>query len=76
MEYRFGSSRYLIQVQNPEGVSVGVGQVTLDGEVQPDRTVPLVNDGQDHQVIVRLTAHGERPSYDPKITLSHLETKD
>jgi cyclic beta-1,2-glucan synthetase len=53
---RHGSARYEIVVENPEGVSRGVTRVELDGtslESLP-ATVPLVDDGKTHHVLVRL----------------------
>jgi cyclic beta-1,2-glucan synthetase len=52
MTYRFRSSRYEIAVENPHGVSGGVGSAWLDDVVIPaaDVSIPLVDDGATHRV--------------------------
>ncbi|MBN1814449.1 MAG: hypothetical protein JXA14_21595 [Anaerolineae bacterium] len=50
--YRNGETSYRIRVENPGGVNRGVKQVTLDGEVLPGEEIPLLNDGQQHEVCV------------------------
>jgi cyclic beta-1,2-glucan synthetase len=54
--YRHGAAHYEIVVENPRGVSQGVGRVELDG--QPIATVqegvPLVDDGRTHRLRVVL----------------------
>jgi cyclic beta-1,2-glucan synthetase len=55
---RLASSRYEIRVENPEGVQKGVKQVTLDGKVMADNSVPLLEDGRSHRVEV-LMGEGE-----------------
>ena len=52
--YRCGESRYVIQVENPSGVSQGVAAVYLDGEKQENGRIPLNGDGRQYQVRVRL----------------------
>jgi len=59
IDYRFGTSTYAIDVQNPDGVSRGVAWVTVDGHAAQDGLVNLVDDGLRHTVIVVLGA-GER----------------
>jgi len=59
IDYRFGTSTYAIDVQNPDGVSRGVAWVTVDGHAAQDGLVNLVDDGLRHRVIVVLGA-GER----------------
>jgi cyclic beta-1,2-glucan synthetase len=54
IEYRFGRSLYSIEVHNPEGVSHGVRDVTLDGVPVPGGQVPLVDNGASHAVVVRM----------------------
>ena len=46
VDYRFGATHYLINVENPEGVNRGIRQVFLDGKSLPDKLIPLVDDGQ------------------------------
>ncbi|HEX7129280.1 MAG TPA: glycosyl transferase family 36, partial [Rhodanobacteraceae bacterium] len=52
IEYRHGSSRYAIAVENPHGTCRGVARVELDGASQSDpaAAIPLVDDGKDHRV--------------------------
>ena len=45
---------YRIRVENPHGVSRGVKEVMLDGEVLPDQGIPLLNDKHEHRVSVRM----------------------
>jgi len=54
MTYRYGETIYAIQVDNPEGVNRGVRQILLDGAAAPNGVIPLVADGQRHQVQVVL----------------------
>ena len=52
LTYRYKSTRYAIEITNPEGISRGVLSVTLDDKPLPDGIVPLVDDGQAHTVRV------------------------
>ena len=52
--YRYGATSYEIRVDNPDAVSRGVKRVTLDGEALPDGCVPLLDDGGQHEVRVRM----------------------
>jgi cyclic beta-1,2-glucan synthetase len=56
--YRHGSSRYEINVENPHreanGTRRGVCEVTLDGQPLEGPEIPLVDDGEIHQVRVVL----------------------
>ena len=54
LTYRFGKTTYHIRVDNPEHVTHHVQQVTLDGTVLGGAKFPLVDDGQEHQVEVKL----------------------
>ena len=54
MRYRNGQSYYYIQVENPNGISYGVKQVTVDGVVMADGLVPLQSDGGEHTVVVTM----------------------
>jgi cyclic beta-1,2-glucan synthetase len=55
IEYRRGSSRYTIAVENPEHVCRGVVHVELDGkELAGPSGIPLVNDGGKHHIRVVL----------------------
>ena len=51
MDYRFGSSSYHIRVENPDRVSCGMKQISLDGNLLPDANIPLNDDGQKHEVL-------------------------
>jgi len=52
--YRHGQSTYRILIENPLAFCHGVASVELDGHLQPDRQIPLVDDGQTHNVKVVL----------------------
>jgi cyclic beta-1,2-glucan synthetase len=52
--WRFGRSRYDITVQNPAGRSRGVAKAELDGQAVDPRSIPLVDDGGTHRVVVLL----------------------
>jgi cyclic beta-1,2-glucan synthetase len=52
IEYRYGTSLYLIAVQAP-GASRGSREVLLDGTALATETIPLVDDGRRHEVVVR-----------------------
>jgi cellobiose phosphorylase len=56
MTYRFGNTLYQISVENPQGVSSSVKQVTVDNETLSDLHIPLVDDNHPHTVIVTLGA--------------------
>ena len=56
IEWRFGSARYEIVVENPEGRMRGVAQVELDGRPVDPSAIPLANDGLSHRVTVRMGA--------------------
>jgi cyclic beta-1,2-glucan synthetase len=50
--YRFGQATYEIQVQNPGHVNQGVQQVTLNGQVLPDKLIPLSQDSGIVEVVI------------------------
>ncbi len=52
--YKIESTTFLIRIENPEGVNAGVRQLELDGIVLRGNEIPLLNDGQLHQVRVVL----------------------
>ncbi len=56
LRYRYRSSAYEIQVENPDGVCRGVRSIELDGEPVAGPAVPLRDDGALHTVRVRLGA--------------------
>jgi cellobiose phosphorylase len=59
---RFRGAEYQILVKNPEHVSKGVRQLTVDGRVVPGNVVPTFNDGKLHsvQVVLGAAAVGEQ----------------
>jgi cellobiose phosphorylase len=51
IDYNYGSSSYRIEVRNPQGVSMGVRKLILDGK-KLNNSIPLVDDGKVHKVEV------------------------
>jgi cyclic beta-1,2-glucan synthetase len=51
---RHRSATYHVVVENPRGVEHGVESVTVDGQVQQTKDVPLADDGKTHEVRVVL----------------------
>jgi hypothetical protein len=49
-----GSAAYRIAVDNSAGTGRGVRSVELDGQPLPNNTVPLSDDGKNHNVSVEL----------------------
>ncbi|HKC25685.1 MAG TPA: carbohydrate-binding protein, partial [Thermoanaerobaculia bacterium] len=54
IEWRFGRTRYVITVQNPEGRCCGIAGAELDGAPADAASIPLVDDGKEHEVRVVL----------------------
>jgi cellobiose phosphorylase len=54
VSYRFGESLFHILVENPNGISCEVDEVEMDGQQLPDCKIPLQDDGQTHEVVVRM----------------------
>ena len=54
VDYRFGATHYKINVENPNGVNHGMPSVSLDGNPLPDNLIPLVDDGQTHEVRIMM----------------------
>jgi cellobiose phosphorylase len=54
IRYRWGHSLYYIYVDNSEGVAQGVQQITLDGQLLSNGVIPLVEDGERHDVRVKM----------------------
>jgi cyclic beta-1,2-glucan synthetase len=52
IHYKFGMASYHIQVFNPNHLTYNVQTVKLDGVILEDKTIPLVDDGQEHIVEV------------------------
>jgi cyclic beta-1,2-glucan synthetase len=58
VEWRFGTTRYSIVVENPERRCRGVARVALDGAPIDAAAIPLVDDGGVHRVHVLLGTAG------------------
>jgi cyclic beta-1,2-glucan synthetase len=71
LDYRFGNTHYLVNVQNPDGVNRGIRQVLLDGNPLPDNLIPLVDDGKRHEVQVLMATAAAR-----KVSISTAMVKD
>ena len=54
VDYRFGTTHYVISVENPHNVNRGIRQVLLDGNPLSGNLVPLVEDGRRHDVQVKM----------------------
>jgi cellobiose phosphorylase len=52
IEYRFGSSVYVITVRHEAGTPWNAGEVTVDGQASPDGGIALADDGRRHEVAV------------------------
>jgi cyclic beta-1,2-glucan synthetase len=52
--WRLGATRYEITVQNPEGRCRGVRRAELDGKAVDSRTIPILEDGGAHAVVVTM----------------------
>jgi cyclic beta-1,2-glucan synthetase len=52
LEWRFGTSRYDITVDNAAHRSSGVARVELDGVAVDPAAIPLSDDGKSHAVLV------------------------
>ena len=56
IEWRFGTTRYTIVVENPERRCRGVASVELDGAPVDPAAIPLADEGRAHRVRVVLGA--------------------
>ena len=65
--YRRGSTTYRIKVENPHSVSRGVATVELDGRVQTEDEVTLIEDGQVHEIRVVLGEKSAGTEVAPKV---------
>lgn len=54
--FRYHSSRYLVTVENPNGVARGIADIRIDGRALPpgDRQISLADDGAVHRIDVLL----------------------
>jgi cyclic beta-1,2-glucan synthetase len=59
IRYQYGESVYHIQVHNPEHVARHIRQMLLDGQPLHDGFIPLVDDQQEHRVVVTMGAKDE-----------------
>lgn len=50
--YRHGSSTYCIRVRNPQGISIGVAEIQIDGRIAQE--IELADDGKLHKVEVMM----------------------
>jgi cyclic beta-1,2-glucan synthetase len=53
IDYRFGAAVYAIVVQSPAGVGREGAEIELDGRRLEGAAIPLADDGQRHEVVVR-----------------------
>ena len=53
IEYRIGTTRYVIEVTQPAAVARRGAQVQIDGE--PVSSLTLADDGDDHRVLIQPT---------------------
>jgi cyclic beta-1,2-glucan synthetase len=56
IDYRHKTSSYHIKIENPAGISRGVGSIEVDGIAQDTADINLEDDGQRHQVRIVLAA--------------------
>ncbi|HUF25507.1 MAG TPA: glucoamylase family protein [Gemmatimonadaceae bacterium] len=56
IEYRFGRTPYVITVTRPGSADGGVPEVSVDGRVVDPPVIPLVDDGERHEAVVRWIA--------------------
>jgi len=54
IKYKYGETLYLIQINNPTHVARGVQRIELDGQPLDGFSIPLTDDGLEHQVIVSM----------------------
>ena len=54
IRYKYKETLYHINVTNPNGIGNGVLQVRVDGQIQADHTIMLIDDRRTHQVEVQV----------------------
>ena len=59
-ELKCGRTSYRITVENPARVCRGVVEISLDGQEHVLGPIALVDDGETHEVVVRLGKHDEQ----------------
>jgi cyclic beta-1,2-glucan synthetase len=55
IRYQFGSTAYRITVGNPDGLETNFTNLWLDGQLQTDPIIRLVDDGLAHEIRVEVT---------------------
>jgi cyclic beta-1,2-glucan synthetase len=71
INYRRGTTTYRIKIENPGSLNRGVASVELDGAVQTNDEVILIDDGGVHDVRVLM---GEKPASDQPLQPAPPET--
>jgi cyclic beta-1,2-glucan synthetase len=63
-DFRFGTTHYLISVENPLGINQGIREIRLNGMSLPGNQVPLSDDQREHkiQVIMGATVSSDAPA--------------
>ena len=56
INYRYGTARYEVRIENPQHISKGVIGISVDGNIlnAQDRIIPLVDDGRTHAALVTM----------------------
>ncbi len=54
LHIRHGGSHYVVHVTNPDGACTGVKELTVDGKTLAGKEIPLVDDGQTHEIYARM----------------------
>lgn len=54
LKFNYGSSSYIIEIQNPNHQSRGKITISCDGNILKDNKIPLIDDGKVHNAYVRL----------------------
>jgi cyclic beta-1,2-glucan synthetase len=65
LDLRLGAARYEIGVRNPSHVCRGVAGIEVDGSAVRGTSIPFVDDGRPHRVIVTLGAGADGGAPDP-----------
>jgi len=52
LNYRFGKTMYHIRIENPNGATCEVSQITINGRQSSELRIPLSDDGEVHEVVV------------------------
>ncbi len=63
IEYRYGETKYHIEVKNPDRVNRGVRSIVLDDKVIAEGYIPLLDDGNIHRVEVTLGDYKDNDGY-------------